>query len=137
MAEDGVFFPALARVHPRYRTPSASILAQGLWASLLTFSGTYEQLYTYVTFVIVLFHATTGAAVFVLRRTRPDAPRSYRAWGYPLVPAVFILSSLALVVNTLAERPRETLFGVGILALGLPAYAWWRRRSKEAGPGAA
>ncbi len=137
MAEDGVFFPALARVHPRYRTPSASILAQGLWASLLTFSGTYEQLYTYVTFVIVLFHATTGAAVFVLRRTRPDAPRSYRAWGYPLVPVVFILSSLALVVNTLAERPRETLFGVGILALGLPAYAWWRRRSKEAGPGAA
>jgi APA family basic amino acid/polyamine antiporter len=137
MAEDGVFFPALARVHPRYRTPSASILAQGLWASLLTFSGTYEQLYTYVTFVIVLFHATTGAAVFVLRRTRPDAPRSYRAWGYPLVPAVFILSSLALVANTLAERPRETLFGVGILALGLPAYAWWRRRSKEAGPGAA
>ena len=137
MAEDGVFFPALAKVHPRYRTPSASILAQGMWASLLTFSGTYEQLYTYVTFVIVLFHAATGAAVFVLRRTRPDAPRPYRVRGYPLVPAVFILPSLALVANTLAERPKESLFGVGILALGLPAYAWWRRGSKEAGHGAA
>jgi APA family basic amino acid/polyamine antiporter len=137
MAEDGVFFPALAKIHPRYRTPSASILAQGMWASLLTFSGTYEQLYTYVTFVIVLFHAATGAAVFVLRRTRPDAPRPYRVWGYPLVPAVFILPSLALVANTLAERPRESLFGVGILALGLPAYAWWRRGSREAGHGAA
>ena len=137
MAEDGVFFPALAKIHPRYRTPSASILAQGTWASLLTFSGTYEQLYTYVTFVIVLFHAATGAAVFVLRRTRPDAPRPYRVWGYPLVPALFILPSLALVANTLAERPRESHFGVGILALGLPAYAWWRRGSKEAGHGAA
>ncbi len=137
MAQDGVFFPALATVHPRYRTPSACILAQGSWASLLTFSGTYEQLYTYVTFVIVLFHAATGAAVFVLRRTRPDAPRPYRVWGYPLVPAAFILPSLALVANTLVEKPRESLFGVVILALGLPAYAWWRRGSMEAGPGAA
>ena len=137
MAEDGVFFPALAKVHRRYRTPSASILAQGMWASLLTFSGTYEQLYTYVTFVIVLFHAATGAAVFVLRRTRPDAPRPYRVWGYPFVPAVFILPSLALVANTLAERPRESIFGVGILAVGLPAYAWWRRGSREVGSGAA
>jgi len=137
MAQDGVFFPALAKVHPRYRTPSACILAQGSWASLLTFSGTYEQLYTYVTFVIVLFHAATGAAVFVLRRTRPDAPRPYRVWGYPLVPAIFILPSLALVANTLAEKPKEALFGVVILALGLPAYAWWRRSGKEAGPGEA
>jgi len=137
MAQDGVFFPALAKVHPRYRTPSACILAQGSWAALLTFSGTYEQLYTYVTFVIVLFHAATGAAVFVLRRTRPDAPRPYRVWGYPLVPAVFILPSLALVANTLAERPREALFGVVILVLGLPAYAWWRRSGREAGAGPA
>jgi len=130
MAEDRVFFPALARVHPRHRTPSASLVAQGAWATLLTFSGTYEQLYTYVMFAAVLFHAATGAAVLVLRRTRPDAPRPYRVWGYPLVPVVFVLSSLALVANTLLERPKESVIGLGIVALGLPAYAWWRRRSE-------
>jgi APA family basic amino acid/polyamine antiporter len=137
MAEDRVFFPALARIHTRYRTPSACLLAQGTWASLLTFSGTYEQLYTCVIFAAVLFHAATGAAVFVLRRTRPGAPRPYRVWGYPLVPAVFILASLALVGNTLVEKPIESALGLGIVALGLPAYAWWRRDGKEARPGAA
>jgi APA family basic amino acid/polyamine antiporter len=137
MAEDGIFFPALARVHGRYHTPSASIVAQGVWASLLTFSGTYEQLYTYVTFAVVLFHAATGVAVFVLRRTRPQAPRPYRVWGYPVVPAIFILASLAMVANTLAEKPVESLIGLGILALGVPAYAWWRRGAREVGPGSA
>ena len=129
MAQDGVFFPALARIHPRHRTPSASLLAQGVWATLLTFSGSYEQLYTYVVFAVVLFHAATGAAVFVLRRARPDAPRPYRVWGYPWVPLLFILSSAALVVNTLVEKPRESAFGLGLLLLGLPAYLWWRRRA--------
>ncbi len=137
MAEDRVFFPALARIHPRYRTPSACLLAQGAWASLLTFSGTYEQLYTCVIFAAVLFHAATGAAVFVLRHTRPGARRPYRVWGYPLVPAAFILASLALVGNTLVEKPIESALGLGIVALGLPAYAWWRRSSNEAGSGAA
>ncbi len=127
MAQDGVFFPALARVHPRHRTPSASILAQGAWAATLTFSGTYEQLYTYVMFIVVLFHALTGAALIVLRHTQPATPRPYRVWGYPLLPSVFIVSSLALVANTLAERPVESLFGLLIVALGLPAYAFWRR----------
>ncbi len=130
MAQDGVFFQALARVHPLRRTPSASILAQGAWAALLTFSGTYEQLYTYVTFAVVLFHALTGAAVFVLRRARPEAPRPYRVWGYPWVPGVFILASLLLVLITLAVRPTESLFGLGIVGLGLPAYAWWRRGAR-------
>jgi APA family basic amino acid/polyamine antiporter len=130
MAQDGLFFPALARVHPRYRTPAACIAAQGVWACMLALSGTYEQLYTYVIFAAVVFHAATGAAVFVLRRTRPEAPRPYRVWGYPVVPALFILASLALVVNTLRERPTESLFGLALLALGLPAYAWWRSRSR-------
>jgi basic amino acid/polyamine antiporter, APA family len=126
MAQDGLFFPALARVHPRYRTPGASILAQGTWASLLALSGTYEQLYTYVIFAAVVFHTLTGAAVFVLRRTRPELPRPYRVWGYPVVPAIFIVSSLLLVGNTLVERPVESLAGLGLLVLGLPAYSWWR-----------
>src|SRR5262245_42588665 len=137
MAQEGVFFPALARVHQRYRTPSACILAQGLWATLLTFSGSYEQLYTYVTFAVVLFHAATGAAVFVLRRTRPDVPRPYRVWGYPWVPWLFILSSALLVLNTLFEKPVESLIGLALVLLGVPAYAWWRARPAPVRAGAA
>jgi APA family basic amino acid/polyamine antiporter len=86
MAQEGVFFPALARIHPRYLTPSACIVAQGLWATLLTFSGSYEQLYTYVTFAVVLFHAATGYAVFVLRRSRPDAPGPTGSGAIPGCP---------------------------------------------------
>jgi APA family basic amino acid/polyamine antiporter len=132
MAEDGVFFPAFARIHPRFRTPSTSILAQGVWASLLTFSGTYEQLYTYVIFAVTLFHAATGLAVFVLRRRLSDAPRPYRTWGYPVVPAVFILSALLVVANTLVEKPRESLVGLVLLAIGVPVYRFWRSRTAEA-----
>lgn len=132
MAQEGVFFPALARIHPRFLTPSACIVAQGFWSMVLTFSGSYEQLYTYVTFAVVLFHAATGAAVFVLRRTQPEVPRPYRVWGYPWMPLLFILSSIALVANTLFEKPTESLVGVGLVLLGLPAYAFWR--SRRAGP---
>ncbi len=127
MAQDGVFLPSLAKIHPRYKTPAACILAQGVWAVLLTFSGSYEQLYTYVVFAVVLFHTLTGAAVFVLRKKRPEAERPYRTWGYPLVPAVFVVSSAALTVNTLFEKPTESLIGLAILALGVPAYLHWRR----------
>jgi len=130
MAEDGVFFRSLARIHPRYRTPATSILAQGVWAIVLTFSGTYEQLFTYVIFAVFLFHAMTGAAVFVLRRTRPDAPRPYRVWGYPVLPAVFTLTALAFVANTLVEKPKESGLGLLLLALGIPAYVWWRRKDR-------
>jgi APA family basic amino acid/polyamine antiporter len=134
MAQDGVFLPALARIHPRYQTPAACIVAQGVWSVLLTFSGSYEQLYTYVVFAVVLFHVLTGAAVFVLRRTRPEAERPYRTWGYPFVPAVFVLASAALVFNTLFEKPTESLIGLGLLALGIPAYHYWRRAHRHGGP---
>lgn len=127
MAQDGVFLPSLAKIHPRYKTPAACILAQGVWAVLLTFSGSYEQLYTYVVFAVVLFHTLTGAAVFVLRKKRPEAERPYRTWGYPLVPAVFVVASAALTGNTLFEKPTESLIGLAILALGVPAYLHWRR----------
>jgi APA family basic amino acid/polyamine antiporter len=127
MAEDGVFFSALARVHPRYRTPGASLIAQGLWSIVLAFSGTYEQLYTYAVFAAFVFHIATALAVIHLRRTRPDAPRPYRTWGYPWVPIVFAATAIAFVANTMIERPLESFLGLGLVALGLPAYAWWRR----------
>jgi basic amino acid/polyamine antiporter, APA family len=130
MAEDRVFFRSLAHIHPRYRTPTNSIVAQGAWAMALTFSGTYNQLITYVIVAVFLFHAATGAAVIVLRRTRPDAPRPYRVWGYPVMPLVVVISALAFVANALVEKPVESGIGIALLALGIPAYLWWR--SKEA-----
>ncbi|MGH9460815.1 MAG: APC family permease, partial [Vicinamibacteria bacterium] len=131
MAQDGAFFPSLARIHPRYATPAACLVAQGIWAIMLTFSGSYEQLYTYVVFAVVFFHAATGIGVFVLRRTRPDAPRPYSTWGYPWVPALFVFSSVAIFANTLVERPMESLIGALLLVLGLPAYGFWRRRAER------
>lgn len=127
MAEDGLFFRSLARIHPRHRTPVASLWAQSGWSALLALTGTYSQLYTYVIFASVVFHAMTAAAVFILRRRVPDHPRPYRAWGYPVVPALFILACLLLIGNTLVESPRESFWGLGFVALGLPAYALFRR----------
>jgi APA family basic amino acid/polyamine antiporter len=127
MAQDGLFFRSLAAIHPRYKVPVRSLWAQSLWAVLLTISGTYSQLYTYVVFAAVLFHVATGAAVIVLRRKRPELKRPYRVWGYPWVPIAFVVASVVLAVNTLLERPAEAGFGLVLIALGLPAYAFWRR----------
>ncbi|HXO43403.1 MAG TPA: amino acid permease, partial [Thermoanaerobaculia bacterium] len=131
MAADGVFFPALATIHPRYRTPTASLWAQTLWTVILTVSGTYEQLYTYVVFASVVFHAAAATAVFVIRRRRPGVAVAYRTWGYPVVPALFVLACLLLVGNTLVQRPVESLWGLGLVALGLPAYALFSRRRRS------
>jgi APA family basic amino acid/polyamine antiporter len=127
MARDGLFFRSVARVDPRRHTPTVSLWAQSGWALLLTASGTYSQLYTYVTFAAVLFHAATASALFVIRRRAPR-PAAYAAWGYPWTTLVFVAASIALVANTLHERPVESLLGLGLVALGLPAYAYWSRR---------
>jgi basic amino acid/polyamine antiporter, APA family len=128
MARDGLFFRSMAAVHPRHRTPGRSLWAQSAWAIVLTLSGTYEQLYTYVVFAAVLFHVGCGAAVFVLRRRRPDLERPYRVWGYPWIPALFVLASILLLGNTLLEKPVESLWGLGLVALGVPAFLYWRKR---------
>jgi APA family basic amino acid/polyamine antiporter len=127
MAADGRFFPVAARVHPRYKTPSGALLITSGWSALLTLTGGYEALFTYVTFASVLFGTLGGLAIFVLRVRRPDVPRPYRALGYPVVPAFYVLGSLALVWNTLAERPAQSIAGLGLVALGLPFYVWWSR----------
>jgi APA family basic amino acid/polyamine antiporter len=131
MAQDGLFFHALAKIHPVHLTPGACLIAQAAWSILLVYTGSYEQLGTYVIFAVFVFHAATGAAIFVLRRRRPDWPRPYRAWGYPWTPLVFIVTALAFVFNTLVERPIESLWGLGIVVLGVPAYAWWRRGQRQ------
>ncbi len=128
MAADGMFFKAASRVHPVYRTPHIAIVMTCAWSALLTLSGSYEQLFTYVTFASVLFGVLGGVAIFKLRYSKPDVPRPYRTWGYPVVPAIFVLGLSILVVNTLFERPGESITGLGLVALGLPAYFYWRKK---------
>ena len=127
MARDGVFLPAASRVHPVYRTPHVAVVALTGWSIVLALSGTYEQLFTYVMFASILFSAAAGVALFRLRRTHPDHARPYRTWGYPWIPALFILGSLAFVLNTLVERPVESIAGLGLVALGVPVYFFSRR----------
>jgi APA family basic amino acid/polyamine antiporter len=129
MAADGMFFRSAARIHPVYKTPHIAIVMTCVWSALLTLSGTYEQLFTYVTFASVVFGVLGGLAIFKLRYSMPDAPRPYRTWGYPVVPAIFVLGLSMLVVNTLVERPWESITGLGLVALGLPAYFYWRRKN--------
>ena len=136
MARDGVFIKSCGRIHERYRTPHVAIAALVIWSSVLALSGSYEQLFTYVMFASLLLHMIGAIGVFRLRRTRAELPRPYRVWGYPIVPGIFIAASAAFVLNTLITRPRESVAGLGLLALGLPVYWYWRRSRTAPGEGA-
>jgi len=127
MAKDGLFFAPVARVSRKYRTPAVSLMVQALWAALLTLTGTYSELLDYVIFAVVLFYVLTIAAVFWLRRTRPEAPRPYRAWGYPVLPAIYIAFALFVEWALLTHKAQRSLAGLLIVALGIPAYYLWRR----------
>ena len=131
MAADGVFFARVAHIHPRWRTPAAALWLQSGWAAVLALTGSYTQLFTYVTFGGVLFHVAAGLALFRLRQTRPDAARPYRAWGWPVVPAMFVLGMALLTVNTLQSAPRESLLGLLAIVAGVPAYVFWRRSGRR------
>ncbi len=126
-ARDGLFFKAIGRVNTHYHTPAVSILALSAWAAVLVLSGRYEQLFTYVIFASWILYGMTAAAVIVLRRKRPDLPRPYRTWGYPWVPAVFVLVAFVLILSTLLDSPRESLMGIGLIVLGLPFYFYWKK----------
>jgi basic amino acid/polyamine antiporter, APA family len=130
MAKDGLFFRSVAKVSPKYHTPAVSLVVQGVWASLLTLSGTYNQLLNYVIFSVLLFYILTIIGLFRLRRTRPEWPRPYRAWGYPVLPALYVAFALFVVVALLTEKVTrgQSLAGLGIVALGVPVYYFWRRR---------
>jgi len=131
MAKDGLFFPPLAAVHPRFLTPHVSIIAIGLWSIILSlFFGTFEQLFTYVVFGQWLFFGLTVAAVIVLRRKHPDWPRPYKTWGYPVTPVIFILAALYIAVSALISQFKNSLAGLGIIVIGLPFYFLWKRRAK-------
>lgn len=132
MAEDGLFFKALAPVSPRTRVPVRALVAQGVWASVLILSGSFDTLTNYSIFAILIFVGLATAAVFVLRRRLPDAERPYRTWGYPVVPALVLLVTAWLVLNTLMTMPYESVGGLVLMALGLPAY-WWFTKGRTAG----
>jgi APA family basic amino acid/polyamine antiporter len=114
-------------IHPRFRVPGRAIVWQGVWASLLCLSGTYQTLYEYVVFALVLFFAATGAAVLVLRAKKPNLPRPYRAWGYPAVPLAFVLINLAVFGNCLYSQPLESALGLLIILAGVPAFLHWKK----------
>jgi APA family basic amino acid/polyamine antiporter len=135
MARDRVFFRQLGEIHPRFGTPALAVIAHSAWAAVLAVTGTFEQLFTYVIFAGWIFYALAAASLLVFRRTRPDAPRPYRVPWYPWTPILFMVAASALVLNTLVRQPLEALLGLGIVLLGAPAYAVWRRgRDGRVGP---
>lgn len=132
MAEDDLFFRRAARLHPGYRTPAFSLWAQAIWASVLCLSGTYNQLLDYVIFAGLVFYALTILSLFRLRRVRADLPRPVRAFGYPVVPGLYLAALVFLMIVLLKEKPLYTGAGLFIVALGVPVYAAWRWAGRRA-----
>ena len=130
-ASDGLFFQSFRRIHPRFQTPSFSILAQGSWAALLALTGSYEALMTYAMFAAWLFYGATVASVLVLRRKHPHAKRPYRMWGYPVTTLAFVAVALWFVGNTIVSKPGASLLGALLIGAGVPVYYVWRRRSPD------
>jgi basic amino acid/polyamine antiporter, APA family len=131
MARDGMFLSAARRVHPRYRTPASAIIAQALWSGVLVLSGTLSQLVGYTGFAVVLFAAVAVAALFVLRWREPNAPRPFRAWGYPWAPAIFVVASAVILVNEMIRNGATALVGLAVIAAGLPVYFIFARKTSN------
>ncbi len=132
MAKDGLFFSSVGKVNAKYHTPAVSLIVQGVWAGLLTLTGTYSELLNYVIFAAVLFYILTIVGVFRLRRTRPQALRPYRAWGYPVVPGIYVIFGLFVEGALLVRKTQWSVSGLAIVALGIPVYYLWRRLGKAA-----
>ena len=132
MADDGLLFKAVARVHPRFQTPSVAIVVTGVLGVVWVLFLNFEQLADQFVVAIFPFYALAAAAVFVLRRRRPDLPRPVRVLGYPVVPLLFVLATFLILGNALWAHPRETGFAFLIILLGIPVYSWWIRRRRPA-----
>jgi len=130
MAKDGLFFRSVAKLHPKYKTPAISLMVQMVWTCILCISGSYGQLLDYIIFAVLVFYILTIFGLFVLRRTHPDAERPYRAVGYPVLPAIYILMALFIDVVLLRYKPQYTWPGLIIVLLGIPVYFLWTRRER-------
>ena len=127
MARNRLFFQQAAKVHPKFKSPANALIIQAVWACALTFSGTYNQLITYIIFASWIFYAMSCAAVIILRKKRPEMKRPYKTPGYPYIPIIFILFAVFLTFNTILEAPRDAAVGAGIILAGLPLYFYWKK----------
>ncbi|HPW17482.1 MAG TPA: amino acid permease [Candidatus Aminicenantes bacterium] len=135
MAKDGLFFRKMAEVHPRFRTPHVALLIVGVWSVALSLgpSGKFEEMLKFAVFGAWIFLGLAVLGVFILRKRRPDMPRPYRTWGYPVTPALFVLAALFILVNTLVKSFWNAFAVLAFIALGLPAYLYWHRKRGRAG----
>lgn len=130
MARDGLLFRWVGKIHPRYRTPHRAIVIQAVWSSILVVTGTYRTLFTRVVYTEWIFFGLMAIGLFLFRR-RPGVVRDYHIWGYPVIPLLFIVSSLAIVVNQLISNLSESIFGLSLVLLGVPIYYLWARKNER------
>ncbi len=128
MARDGLFFKKVGEIN-KFGVPGFAIVIQGIWAILLCLSGTYGNLLDYVIFAVLIFFTLTIMAIFILRKKQPDIPRPYKAFGYPIIPAIYILTTTAIMIILLIYKPDYTFPGLVIVLLGIPVYFLWRKHS--------
>jgi APA family basic amino acid/polyamine antiporter len=122
LAKDGLIVKSLAQVSVRTHVPVRSLIVQGIWASVLALSGSFDTLTDYAIFALTLFYALVAGSIFIFRRREPDAERPYRTWGYPVVPIVFLTVSAGLIIQTIINTPKQSAIGLGLILLGLPVY---------------
>ena len=131
MSQDGLFFKTVGKLHPRYKTPVAGLLVQAAWTVVLCISGSYGQLLDYIIFAVLIFYILTIAGLFVLRFKRPDAPRPYKALGYPVLPALYIAMAAWICIVLLRYKPQYTWPGLALVLLGIPVYLFWSAQRKK------
>ncbi len=131
MSRNGLFTNRANYLHPRFNTPSRVLVMQAVWSSMLVFSGTFDQLTDMLIFASFIFYGSIAAGVFVLRRKEPNTPRPYKAFGYPVIPAIFVLFCAVLVLVTFFQRPREAGIGLFLILLGTPFYYYWKRKYRD------
>jgi APA family basic amino acid/polyamine antiporter len=131
LAKDGLVVKSLAHVSPRTHVPVRSLMVQGVWACVLALSGSYDTLTDYAIFALTVFYALVAGSVFLFRKRLPDAERPYRTWGYPIVPILFLIVSVALICYTFVNTPKQSAIGLGLILLGLPVY-WLLDRRQDA-----
>jgi len=133
MARDNLFFKSIGKIHPKFGTPHVSLLVQGIWSCVLVMSGTFDTITDYVIFAAWLFYGLGAFGVFVLRKKMPDTPRPYKVWGYPVVPAIFVIFSALFLLNTIISDTSEAAMGLLLILLGLPIYFYWKYKTKNSG----